>query len=179
VRGQRRPDARPPAPSGAQLDYLENLSTFLVMVRCRDQTAVVDLLAPVFTAFTWGFLGASFILLLGGMVIAASRWMKRRGVGTTFGSGERITIMLVLVWSAMRHFAEVLRDLGYTGDYYRVQQELGSPLMAHIKKHGPTRICCAGAGLGAPAHRTSIGCAGASLPSPTRPLHSTSALLIR
>ena len=63
---------------GALFDYLENLSTSLVMLRYPDQTAVVDLLAPVFTALKWSFLGASFVLLFGGIMVAAWRWMKQR-----------------------------------------------------------------------------------------------------
>lgn len=64
---------------GTLFDYLENLSTSLVMLRYPDQTAVVDLLAPVFTALKWSFLGASFVLLFGGIMVAAWRWMKQRG----------------------------------------------------------------------------------------------------
>ena len=66
---------------GALFDYLENLSTSLVMLRYPDQTAVVDLLAPLFTALKWGFLGASFVLLVGGIVVAVWRWMKGRAWG--------------------------------------------------------------------------------------------------
>jgi hypothetical protein len=73
---------------GALFDYLENLSTSLVMLRYPDQTAVVDFLAPVFTMLKWGFLGASFLLLFGGIVIAALRWMGRRARDTGSGSGE-------------------------------------------------------------------------------------------
>ena len=63
---------------GALFDYLENLSTSLVMLRYPDQTPVVDALAPVFTVLKWSFLGASFLLLFGGIVVAAWRWMKQR-----------------------------------------------------------------------------------------------------
>jgi len=63
---------------GALFDYLENLSTSLVMVRYPAQTPVVDLLAPLFTAFKWGLLGVSFVLLLGGIVVAAWRWARQR-----------------------------------------------------------------------------------------------------
>ena len=55
---------------GALFDYLENVSTSLVMGRYPAQTPVVDLLAPVFTALKWGFLGASFLLLIAGIVVA-------------------------------------------------------------------------------------------------------------
>ena len=63
---------------GALFDYLENLSTSLVMLRFPDQTAVVDLLAPVFTALKWSLLAASFVLLFGGIVVAVWRLMKQR-----------------------------------------------------------------------------------------------------
>jgi hypothetical protein len=62
---------------GALFDYLENLSTSLVMLRYPSQTAVVDLLAPVFTGLKWGFLAASFVLLLGGNAFVIWRWMKQ------------------------------------------------------------------------------------------------------
>jgi hypothetical protein len=62
----------------ALFDYLENLSTSLVMARYPAQTAVVDLLAPVFTALKWGVLGASFLLLLGGLAAAAWHWARTR-----------------------------------------------------------------------------------------------------
>ena len=70
---------------GALFDYLENLSTSLVMLRFPDQTPVVDVLAPVFTALKWGFLGASFVLLFGGIVVAAWRLMKQRARDTAGG----------------------------------------------------------------------------------------------
>jgi deoxyribodipyrimidine photolyase-related protein len=47
---------------------------------------------------------------------------------------------LVLAWSAMRHFAEELRELGYSVDYFAAQQDLRSPLAAHIKNRGPARM---------------------------------------
>jgi hypothetical protein len=73
----------------AILDYLENLSTSLVMLRFPDQTPLVDLLAPVFTALKWSFLGASFVLLLGGIVVGAWRWMAQRAESRNSGPGER------------------------------------------------------------------------------------------
>jgi hypothetical protein len=70
---------------GTLFDYLENLSTSMVMLRYPQQTAVVDLLAPLFTALKWGFLGASFFLLFAGILIAIWRWAAgragRRGPG--------------------------------------------------------------------------------------------------
>ena len=63
---------------GALFDYLENLSTSLVMLRYPDRTPVVDALAPVFTALKWSVLGASFLLLCGGIVVAVWRWRKQK-----------------------------------------------------------------------------------------------------
>ena len=60
---------------GGLFDYLENLSTSLVMLRYPQQTAVVDVLATVFTVLKWSFLGASFVLLCGGIVTAVWRWL--------------------------------------------------------------------------------------------------------
>lgn len=54
-------------------DYLENLSTALVMSRFPAHTAVVDQLAPLFTLAKWLTLGGSFVLLLVGMVLAIFR----------------------------------------------------------------------------------------------------------
>jgi hypothetical protein len=67
---------------GTIFDYLENLSTSLVMIRYPDQTMVVDVLAPLFTAVKWGLLGASFILLLGGLVTMAWRWARENANST-------------------------------------------------------------------------------------------------
>jgi hypothetical protein len=75
-------------PLGALFDYLENLATSLVMLRYPEQTAVVDVLAPVFTVLKWSLIGASFALLLGGMAVAVWRWGKQRIWGRSPGSGE-------------------------------------------------------------------------------------------
>jgi hypothetical protein len=73
----------------AILDYLENLSTSLVMLRFPDQTPLVDLLAPVFTALKWSFLGASFVLLFGGIVVGAWRWIAQRAESRGSGPGKQ------------------------------------------------------------------------------------------
>jgi hypothetical protein len=62
---------------GALFDYLENVSTSLVMARYPDQTAVVATLAPVFTMLKWILLGVSFALLVAGIVAAGWRWLRR------------------------------------------------------------------------------------------------------
>jgi hypothetical protein len=63
---------------GAVFDYLENLSTSLVMLRYPGQTAVVDMLAPLFTLVKWVFVSGSFMLLFAGVAVGAWQWRKRR-----------------------------------------------------------------------------------------------------
>ena len=63
---------------GALLDYLENLSTSLVMARYPARTPGVDWLAPVFTLSKWVFVFASFTLLLLGVVAAVWQWSRNR-----------------------------------------------------------------------------------------------------
>jgi hypothetical protein len=58
------------------LDYLENISTSIVMARYPVQTAVVDSLATVFTPAKWVLVGVSFILLLIGIVFVVWNWIK-------------------------------------------------------------------------------------------------------
>lgn len=66
---------------GATLDYLENVSTSLVVLRYPARTAVADLLAPVFTALKWALIGSSFFLLLVGVVVVAWRRIGRKAPG--------------------------------------------------------------------------------------------------
>ena len=61
---------------GALSDLMENVSTSLVMARYPAQTPVMASLAPVFTLVKWVLLGASFVLLLAGIVVAVWRWVK-------------------------------------------------------------------------------------------------------
>ncbi|UCC86448.1 MAG: hypothetical protein JSV81_16575 [Anaerolineales bacterium] len=72
---------------GALFDYLENLSTSLVMLRYPAQTAVVDRLAPLFTALKWSLIGASFALLFGGIGAAIWRWIKHTVRARASGPG--------------------------------------------------------------------------------------------
>ena len=64
---------------GALFDYLENLSTSIVMLRYPDQTAVVDGLAPLFTMVKWVFVNGSFVVLLVGVLASIWRRIKSRG----------------------------------------------------------------------------------------------------
>jgi hypothetical protein len=58
-------------------DYLENISTSLVMLRYPAKTPLVDWLAPIFTLAKWSLVAGSFILLLAGMGTAALRWARK------------------------------------------------------------------------------------------------------
>jgi hypothetical protein len=63
---------------GVLLDYLENLSTALVMGRYPDPTPVVDALAPIFTLLKWTFVNGSFVLLLLGLVVWGAKRLRAR-----------------------------------------------------------------------------------------------------
>lgn len=65
---------------GMTFDYLENISTSLVMLRYPSQTLVVDWLAPIFTSVKWVFVGGSFILLIAGIGVALWGWIKQRSL---------------------------------------------------------------------------------------------------
>lgn len=60
------------------LDYLENLSTSIVMVRYPARTAVVDVFATIFTPVKWIFVSLSFMLLLIGVMLALWRWVGKK-----------------------------------------------------------------------------------------------------
>jgi hypothetical protein len=62
---------------GTMFDYLENVSTSIVMLRYPDHTAVVDMLAPVFTSIKWVLIGSSFTLLFAGAVVGLWHWIRR------------------------------------------------------------------------------------------------------
>jgi hypothetical protein len=64
---------------GALFDYLENISTSVVMVRYPSPTAVVDTLAAIFTLVKWVFVNGSFVLLLIGIAVGVWRWARSRG----------------------------------------------------------------------------------------------------
>jgi hypothetical protein len=69
------------SPIGALFDYLENVSTSVVMLRYPAHTGLIDVLAPVFTLLKWLFLVSGFVLLFVGIAAAAWRWSKDRGIG--------------------------------------------------------------------------------------------------
>ena len=62
--------------AGAVFDYLENISTSLVMGRYPDPTPVIDFLAPVFTLVKWVFVNGSFVILMIGLFLVL--WKKVR-----------------------------------------------------------------------------------------------------
>jgi hypothetical protein len=64
---------------GALFDYLENLSTSLVMLRYPAQTAVVDLLAPVFTALKGGVLAEEHVREKNSALVRPIFWGDREG----------------------------------------------------------------------------------------------------
>jgi len=48
---------------------------------------------------------------------------------------------LVLVWSAMRHFAKCLRARGYQVDYYEQQPSYAAALRDYLRRRQPDRLC--------------------------------------
>ena len=65
-------------PLSVAFDYLENLSTSVVMLRYPGRTPVIDALAPLFTLVKWALVGGSFVLLLAGLVAAIWRQIAQR-----------------------------------------------------------------------------------------------------
>jgi hypothetical protein len=59
---------------GMTFDFLENIATSLVMGRYPQPTPVLDALAGVFTLLKWGFIAASFLLLL--VALGAAVWRR-------------------------------------------------------------------------------------------------------
>lgn len=62
---------------GMVFDYLENISTSLVMYRYPASTDLIAGLAPIFTSIKWIFVNGSFVLLSLGVVIAIWRWVRK------------------------------------------------------------------------------------------------------
>jgi len=64
--------------AGAIFDYMENISASIVMWRYPMRTAGVDVLAPIFTMLKWVFIGASFLVLIVGLVPGIWRILSKR-----------------------------------------------------------------------------------------------------
>jgi hypothetical protein len=58
-------------------DYLENISTSIVMWRYPQLTPVVDWMAGIFTSVKWLLISGSFIALLAGIVLLGWRVIRR------------------------------------------------------------------------------------------------------
>lgn len=70
--------------AGTIFDFLENVSTAIVMARFPQSTAVIDHLAGVFTLLKWVSISASFVVLVCSAVYFIWRWIQRkksRGAG--------------------------------------------------------------------------------------------------
>lgn len=63
--------------AGAVFDYLENISTSLVMGRYPDLTPVVDGLAPIFTLMKWFFVNGSFVVLMIALLLALWKQLRK------------------------------------------------------------------------------------------------------
>ncbi len=61
---------------GAAFDYLENVSTSLIMARLPARTPLVDTLAPLFTLVKWVLVIGSFALVMVGLATSAWRWRQ-------------------------------------------------------------------------------------------------------
>jgi hypothetical protein len=63
---------------GMLFDYLENISTSVVMFRYPSPTPILVWLAPFFTAVKWIFVNGSFVLLVIGAVVALWRAVQKK-----------------------------------------------------------------------------------------------------
>jgi hypothetical protein len=63
---------------GMAFDFLENIATSLVMARYPQPTPVLDWLAGVFTLLKWGFIAASFVLLVAALGMAVLKRVFHR-----------------------------------------------------------------------------------------------------
>jgi len=63
---------------GMLFDFLENIATSLVMARYPQPTPVLDSLAAVFTLLKWGFIAASFVLLIVALGVAVWKRLLRQ-----------------------------------------------------------------------------------------------------
>ncbi len=65
---------------GMLFDFLENIATSLVIGRYPQPTPVLDSLAGIFTLLKWGFIAASFLLLVVALGVAVGTFAWRRVV---------------------------------------------------------------------------------------------------
>ena len=63
---------------GVLFDYLENISTSIVMANYPQQTFLVDALAPIFTLVKWLFVNGSFVILVPVALVAVWNWVRAR-----------------------------------------------------------------------------------------------------
>jgi hypothetical protein len=63
---------------GMFFDYLENVTASIVMWRYPAATPFVDWLAALASLSKWFFIGASFLILLAGIISGAGRWFRKR-----------------------------------------------------------------------------------------------------
>jgi hypothetical protein len=61
--------------TGMFFDLLENISASIVVGRFPETTPIIEWLVPLFSLLKWGFIAASFGLLMMGILI----WAARRG----------------------------------------------------------------------------------------------------
>lgn len=62
---------------GMAFDFLENVSTSLVLYRYPAHTQIIDWLAGVFTTMKWLSIGGSFVVLTVGIIIAMWQWKRK------------------------------------------------------------------------------------------------------
>jgi hypothetical protein len=65
---------------GMLFDFLENISTSLVMYRYPQPTPLIAGAAPVFTFLKWLFIITSFVLLVAGIVNALWKRFQNKGI---------------------------------------------------------------------------------------------------
>lgn len=68
---------------GMTLDYLENISASIIMLRYPARTPIIDSATVLFTPMKWIFVGGSFVILVIGLV---KYGLKR--VGVTFSKDQ-------------------------------------------------------------------------------------------
>jgi hypothetical protein len=63
---------------GVLFDYLENISTSIVMARYPSPTLIISSLVPIFTYVKWILMGCSFVLLLFGAIMVVWKLLKAK-----------------------------------------------------------------------------------------------------